>query len=125
MRELKLTVIIFLLITTLVLSVPGITVLAQEASCPDPDPSIGNVIYHELVFFQGDDPSTDVVEPAGMMKAIDTSRWWVPWNASELYVSVPEGALNVDITNLDFSGTTPVLGRFESDDAGLQYSLVT
>ncbi|MCK4757328.1 MAG: hypothetical protein KAS67_02640 [Thermoplasmata archaeon] len=99
---------------------------AQETSCPDPDPDIGNVVYHELVFFQGDDPSTDSVEPAGMMKAIDTSRWMVPWNASHLFVSVPEGASNLDMTNLDFSGAVPVTGRFESgDDTGPQYSLVT
>ncbi len=85
------------------------------------------ISYHELMFFQGDDPNTQELEPVSLIKVNDKTRWIVPWNATYVYVSIPEGSSNVDITNIEYDGMAFVPGRYNLPDGTMppQYSLVT
>ncbi len=122
----RMTMVIVTVSLLFSLSLPTLS-SAQDPACPVPEPGLGMISYHELMLFQGDNPNTPEIEPDSLVKASDKTRWIVPWNASYVYVSVPESSYNVAITNVEYDGVDFVAGRYNLPDGTMppQYSLVT
>ncbi len=106
----------FLMLLLIAAGIPALYSTAADTCCPPTDPSSGIITYEELVYFQGDDPKTAEVEIRDNVHMIDKMLWVLPWNATRIYVPVPEMAKNVTIDNVEphqyLTGTTFLPGRY-------------
>ena len=80
--------------------------------------TMASAVFHQVSIFQGDDPGTEAREPDGLAQVIWRSLWHVPWNASSVYLAVPDGAQGVSYDNVEpFShagSTVYVPGRYSA-----------
>ena len=91
---------------------------AQTACAQGGTDTMASTVFHQLSLFQGDDPGTEAREPDALAQVLWRSLWHVPWNASSVYLAVPDGAQGVSYDNVEpFShagSTVYVPGRYSA-----------
>ena len=89
-----------------------------QTDCPPPDFSVGITEHHQTILMQGNDPTTNITEPKGAIKMIQRSYWNIPWNSSEVYMSIPLEAGNIlldQVEDVPHGDTTVFLpGRYSA-----------
>ena len=92
---------------------PSLTARASGGSTPG-----ASTVFHQVSIFQGDDPGTTASEPDGLAQVLVRSLWHVPWDSTELIMSVPGDAQGVSIDNVEafsYGGSTVYMpGRYSA-----------